>query len=131
MHQNEATVFEADMFIHCPHLYAFQRYLFEDTSDDPTIRFGIKSPSLYRFKVISCLYSAYHALKSEVRGGRINMQSDEWLRRAWSVFADVCKAEAGEPRVHTRAFSLAKFTDFLISGRLPVAASNYLLQTSQ
>ena len=101
-------------YIHCPHLFAFQKFLFlEEFSDDPTIRFGIKDPNTYTFKVISCLFSAYHALKRDVRAGKINVQSDVWLRSAWSVFADVCKAEAGELRVHTRAFSLAKFADFL------------------
>ena len=124
--QNEID--SLDHYIHCPHLFAFQRFLFKDTSDDPTIRFGIKTPSHFGFKVISCLFSAYHALKREIRAGKINMQSEEWLRCAWSVFAEVCKAEAGELRVHTRAFSLTKFTICLITGRLQQDASNSIVQ---
>ncbi len=119
-------------YIQNKQLLSGQRFLQkEDLSDDPTIRFGIKDPNTYTFKVISCLFSAYHALKRTVRAGKINVHSNVWLRSAWSVFAEVCKAEAGELRVHTRAFSLAQFADFLINGRLPVAGSNYLQQTSQ
>jgi hypothetical protein len=114
-------------YIHCPHLFAMQKFLFEDTSDDPCVRFGIKSPDPRSFKVISCLFSAYHALKREVRAGKIDLHSETWLRTAWSLFADVCKAEAGELRVHTRAFSLCKFIDFLVSGRPLPTDSNYLL----
>ena len=119
-------------YIHCPHLFAMQRYLFQHISGDPAVRFGIKSPDILSFKVISCLFSAYHALKRDVRAGKINVHSETWLRSALSLFAEVCKAEAGELRVHTRAFSLAKFVDFLITGSLPQPAPNYLMhQTNQ
>ena len=33
-------------YIHCPHLLALQKYLFQDISDEPRIRFGIKDPSV-------------------------------------------------------------------------------------
>ena len=115
-------------YIHCPHLFAMQRYLFQDISDDPAVRFGIKSPDILSFKVISCLFSAYHALKRDVRAGRINVHSETWLQSAWSLFAEVCKAEAGELRVHTRAFSLAKSIDFLATGSPSLPAPNYLMR---
>ena len=111
-------------YVFCPHLFAFQRYLFGDISDDPLIRFGIKSPGIFSFKVISCLFSAYHALKGEIRAGKIHMHSNHWLKHAWSVFANVCKAEAGGMHLSTRAFSLDQFNDFLITGRLSHPAIN-------
>ncbi len=114
-------------YIHCPHLFALQRFLFSGISENPLIRFGIQTPEIFSFKVISCLFSAYHALKSEVRSGKINMHYQTWLQSAWSVFANVCKAEAGELGVSTRAFSLVKFIDFLITGRLPSPTNNLLL----
>jgi len=111
-------------YVFCPHLFAFQRYLFDDISEDPLIRFGIKSPGIFSFKVISCLFSAYHALKSEIRAGKINMHANSWLKHAWSVFANACKAEAGELHLSTRAFSLTKFIDFLMTGRVSHPAIN-------
>ena len=50
-------------YVFCPHLFAFQRFLFGNISEDPLIRFGMKSPNSDSFKVLSCLFSAYHALK--------------------------------------------------------------------
>jgi len=103
-------------YVFCPHLYMLQKYLFARTSEDPLIRFGIKSPEIFSLKVISCLFSAYHALKGEVRRGKINLHSVSWINCAWSVFANSVKAEAGEMSLETRAFSLPKFIDFLESG---------------
>ena len=74
--------------------------------------------------MISCLFSAYHALKGEIRAGKINMHANSWLQHAWSVFANACKAEAGELHLSTRAFSLTKFIDFLITGRFSHPAIN-------
>jgi len=103
-------------YVMCPHMFAFLRYLFTGISEDPLIRFGIKSPEIFSLKVVSCLFSAYHALKGEVRAGKINLQTVNWLKPAWSVFAEAVKAEAGEMHLVTRAFSLAKFIDFLVTG---------------
>jgi len=89
-------------------MLAFQRYLFEDIADDPLIRFGIKAPEPSNLKVLSCLCSAYHALKGDIRAGKINMHSGSWLNFAWGVFANAFKAEAGEMRLDTRSFWLPK-----------------------
>ena len=84
--------------------------------------------------MISCLFSAYHALKSDIRAGKIRMHQDGWtqpsLRCAWSVFANVLKAEAGDSHVFNRVFSLPKFIVCLCTGRLPLPrhAINDLLQ---
>jgi len=111
-------------YVFCPHMCAFQKFIFDGISNDPLIRIGIKSPCEFSFKVISCLFSAYHALKSDIRAGKIRMQPEGWnqpsLRCAWSVFANVLKTEAGELHVFNRAFSLPKFIDFLCTGRLPL-----------
>ena len=63
-------------YVVCPHMYAFQKFIFDGISDDPLIRFGIESPCIANFKVISCLFSAYHALKSDIRAGNIGMHQD-------------------------------------------------------
>jgi len=103
-------------YVICPHVYAFLGFLFSGVSEDPLIRLGMKSPEIFSIKVISCLFSAYHALKGEVRCGKINVHAVNWLNSAWSVFANALKAEAGEMRLDTRSFSLPKFISFLIPG---------------
>ena len=109
-----------DHYVHCPHLYAFLRYFFEGYSSDPLIRFGLKSPSPSSFKVMCCVFSAYHALKGKIRAGQIKMQRDSetkvLLRQAWSVFADALAAEAGECQLSHYASSLPKFIVFFNSG---------------
>jgi len=123
-------------YVMCPHLFALQKFLFEDTSSDPLVRLCVKSPSLHSMKICSCLYSAYHAVKSSVRSGRISLHGDGLtqpsLQLAWSVFANVAAAEAGELRVFSRAFSLPKFLCLLCVGRLPNGGQpcNYLMQPS-
>ena len=111
-------------YVVCPHMFAMLRYLFISVSDDPLIRLGIKSPEVFSLQVLSCLFSAYHALKSKVRGGRINLHSVSWLNDAWSVFAEVLKAEAGDLRLSSRSFSLPKFINFLVTGRVPDLPGN-------
>ena len=54
-------------YVHCPHLFAIQRYLFEDISEYPIIRFGIKAPGFSNLKVLSCVFTAYHASKGDIR----------------------------------------------------------------
>ena len=91
---------------------------------DPLIRFGIKNPSPEGIKINSCLFSAYHAVKAHARSGTICIQTSDplnncLLRQTWSVFANAFSAEAGELRISTRSFSLAKFINFLCTGELP------------
>ena len=110
-------------YIHCPHLSALQKFLFQDISDEPRIRFGIKDPSVSFLKIIGFAFSAYHALKANYRSGKFSNASDNMtqaqLRKNWSLFAEVLMAEAGEARVHHRAFSLSRFICFLCNGSLP------------
>ena len=105
-------------YIHCPHLFAFQSFLFENVAVDPLIRFGIKRTQTHTLMVLSCLFSAYHALKSEVRSGKTNMHASGWIKNAWSVTANALKAEAGEMRISTRAFSFPKFIRFFTHNRM-------------
>ena len=97
--------------------------LFQDISDEPRIRFGIKDPSVSFLKIIGFAFSAYHALKANYRSGKFSNASDSMtqaqLRKNWSLFAEVLMAEAGEARVHHRAFSLSRFICFLCNGSLP------------
>ena len=107
-------------YVMCPHIYAFQRFLFADISSDPLVRLGIKHPSIQRMQICSCLFSAYHAVKAKVRSGTISVHEDTLtsptLRVIWRVFAEALIAEAGGLRVATRAFSLSKFICCLSSG---------------
>ncbi len=102
------------------------RFLFVDISEDPLVRMGIKAPEIFSFKVLSCLFSAYHALKAEVRCGKIKLHTVNWLNPAWSLFANALKAEAGEMSLETRSFSLPKFVDFLIAGGSPGPPVNFI-----
>jgi len=106
-------------YVMCPHLFAFVSFFFEGTSSDPLIRIGLKAPSISSFKVICCVFSAYHALKAKVRCGQIRLQTDSQtkvvLRQAWSVFAEALAAEAGECQLSHWSFSLPKFVVFLNS----------------
>ena len=119
-------------YVHCPHMFAFQRFLFDNISerpcdqkggvlhksisDDPLIRFGIKGPEFFTLKVLSWLFSAYHALEGDIRSGRIIMHSSGWLNASWSVSAHAIKAEAVELHLATRAFSLPQFMQFILNG---------------
>ena len=118
-----------DHYVHCLHLFAFLRFFFEGYSSDPLVRFGLKSPSPMLFKVMCCVFSAYHALKAKVRCGQIQMQRDSetkvQLRQAWSVFAEALAAEAGECQLSHYAFSLPKFIGFLNSGCTHRSESSY------
>ena len=110
-------------------MYAFQRFLFENISDDPLTRFGIEHAEVSSLKAFSCLFSAYHALKADIRFGRINLHTSGWLDATWSVFANAIKAEAGEMQLATRAFSLPKFMEFVLHGStssLAIRASSHV-----
>ena len=108
------------------------KFLFQDISEEPRIRFGIKDPSISFFKIIGFTFSAYHALKAKYRSGQFRIAPDEMtstqLRLNWSIFAEVLAAEAGEARVFHRAFSMPKFISFLCTGRL---ATNSLHDSDQ
>ena len=111
-------------YVMCPHLFALQRFHFENISECPLVRFGIKSPEQSSLKVISCTFSAYHALKGKVRAGRINLHTLEWRRTSWCVFAEALRAEAGELRLQCRAFSVPHFLNFLVTGRTQAPPAN-------
>ena len=110
-------------YIHCPHLFALQQFLFQDISDEPRIRFGIKDPSVSFWKLIGFTFSAYHALKANHRSGTFSNASygmtHSQLITNWSLLAEVLMAEAGELRVKHRALSLSRLTCFLCCGRVP------------
>ncbi len=100
-------------YVQCSHLFAFCKYLF-NADACPLIRLGIKCPTTLNLKIVSCVFSAYHALKAQVRDGRISMQENtRTFRINWSVFADALAAEAGECHISFVAFSLPKFVSFL------------------
>ena len=75
-------------------------------------------------KVVSCTFRAYHALKDKVRAGGINLQSSEWRRTSWCVFAEALRAEAGEVSLSCRAFSAPQFLQFLLTGGAQASPAN-------
>ena len=91
--------------------------LFQDISEEPRIRFGIRDPSFF-FKMIGFTFSAYHALKAKYRSGQLRIVSDDvtstQMRLNWSVIAEVLAAEAGEAHVFHRAYSMPKFIIFVM-----------------
>ena len=106
-------------YVQCPHLFAFCKYLFNSDAC-PLIRLGIKCPTTLNLKIVSCVFSAYHALKAQVRDGRISMhENTRTIRISWSVFADALAAEAGECHISFVAFSLPKFVSFLTNQNDP------------
>ena len=72
--------------------------------------------------MIACIFSGYHGLRNDLRNHPITLEPGSnvlpppFLRRAWSVFADVVKSEAREMAVQTRQVSLPDlFSAHLIS----------------
>ena len=108
----------------CPHMYALVNFLLEDTSEIPLQRIGLRYPSKKSLIDVACMFSAYHAVKSMVRAGKIPVHEDELptsaLKLAWSVFAETFVAEAGECGRVCASFSLAKFINFKMNGHRPV-----------
>ena len=81
----------------CPHVYAFCNYFFE-ADPCPLCRIGLKAPSIRCLQVLSCVFSAYHALKGHVSAnGELNMQENTGnvIHLHWSLFAQSLSAEAG------------------------------------
>jgi hypothetical protein len=104
-------------YLQCPHLYTLCAYFF-NASQMPFIRIGIMEPELKNLKILACVFSAYHALKGQVRSGLINARTDTGndLHRHWSVFANALAAEAGERNVRFIVFSLPKLLSFIAAG---------------
>ena len=104
-------------YVMCPHMFAFCKYFFKST-DCPLVRLGIKNPTISILKIPACVFSAYHALKGQVRSCTIDLRNDSRTktRECWSVFAQTLGAEAGERDIPFVSFSLPKFISFLSSG---------------
>ena len=85
------------------------KYLIPEVSSDPLQRLGLSNPSPNKFKIVCCMFSAFHGLRAKVNAGTIKMHGSSCtlngdgasLRRAWSNFAQLFSAEAGELSVQT------------------------------
>ena len=98
----------------CPHAYAFCNYFFK-ADPCPLSRLGPKAPTIKSMQVLSCVFSAYHALKGHVRtNGELNMQENTGniIHQHWSLFAQSLSAKTGERDMPHVVFSLPKFIDF-------------------
>ena len=110
-------------YVQCPYIYAIMKFLIPEVSSDPLLRLGLCNPSPYELKSVCCTFSAFHGLRAKVNAGIINLHSETCtsigdgasLRRAWSTFAQLFAAEAGELSVEHQSFSLLKFIAFLVN----------------
>ena len=108
-------------YVHCPHLFALLRYQLQHSSSDPLERLGLINPNHDCLKIVCCTFSAYHAVKAQIRARAIAAPIKETavnsssLRMCWSVFAQTFQAEAGERAIPCRSFSLPQFIRFLAS----------------
>ena len=111
-------------YMQCPYIYAIMNFLIPEVSSDPLLRLGLCNPSPTKLKIVCCMFSAFHGLRAKVNAGIIGEHLDSStsigdgasLRRAWSVFAQLFAAEAGELSIEHRSFSLPKFIAFLVNG---------------
>ena len=112
-------------YVQCPHMYALTKFFIDDTSAEPLYRLGLINPHKQCLKVVCCMFSAYHALKAQIRSKQIAAPTNDHttfhsagaqLRRCWSVFAETFAAEAGEFAIQHRSFSLPQIIAFLASG---------------
>ena len=106
-------------------MYALIRFFIADCSPNPQNRLGLTNPHPSCLKIVCCTFSAYHALKAQIRSGQLSAPINNHvtfsgagaqLRRCWSVFAEAFAAEAGEFAINHRSFSLPKFIAFLTTG---------------
>ena len=56
-----------DHYMQCPHIFALTSFLIPATNSEPLIRFGLMHPCKEQCKVVACIFSGYHAVKSMVR----------------------------------------------------------------
>ena len=63
-------------YIMFPHVFAILGFVPAEVSSNPLVCFGIKDPSIQSMQISSCLFSAYHAVKAQVRAGRIIVHAD-------------------------------------------------------
>ena len=116
-----------DHYMQCKHIFALTSFSIPDTSSDPLIWFGLMHPCKEQCKVVACIFSSYHAVKSTIRetqfasgGQNIDFYCGAALRNNWTLFAQTFGAEAGEMAINTRAFSVPAFLRFLINGGVHV-----------
>ena len=117
----------------CPHLHAFCKFLWADSSDNPLIRLGLAQPCTETLQLQCCVFSGYHAMKRTVRSGELELSDssdlcNRQIWRLWSVFADAYQAEAREHDCNYRRFSLAEFIIFLCNQ--PVASQPMQINSS-
>lgn len=61
---------ELKHYIERPHIFAFSSYFCRSVSDDYVVRLGLSGPNVDTFKHVSCIFSGYHAMRSEVNARR-------------------------------------------------------------
>ena len=91
-----------------------------DVSEDPLVRWGLRSPNSIHFNQIACVFSGYHAIRRLICSRTfqlthiVNYYSSSLYRELWSVFADAFSADARELMMSHRKFPLSSFLGMLI-----------------
>ena len=99
-------------YLQCPRIYATAKFIASDTSDDPLIRCGLCCPSAHSLLIVSCIFTAYHAVKNSVRNGGLSSVSSDFNPN-WCLFASSFHAEAVECRLVSTHFAQNAFQSFL------------------
>jgi len=112
-------------YLQCPHLFALVNFFWSGTSANPLARWGLINPTIQTLNLNCCAFSAYHAVKAQIRmqgtciiNGNDGHVCSSLFRGHWSLFADSFRAEAGERGIQVRPFSLPSFLQFICHNSL-------------
>ena len=98
-------------YLQCPRIFASVCFNIPGTSDNPLIRCGIQNASNNSLLIISCIFSAYHAVKAKIRASGSADHID--FAHYWHLFGQHFNAEAIECGLCDTLYSSAKFESFL------------------
>ena len=108
-------------YIHCPYCFALTSFLIPATSNYPLVRLGLVLPTQSFQLSLSCIFTAYHAVKKSCNS--IHLQdgslTTSQFRHNWEVFASAFLAEAGAMDLQCKAYTFPKFFQFLVNKGCP------------
>ena len=105
-------------YLSCPRIFSIAKFIIPETSELPLVRCGLCMPNKVSLLICATTFTAYHAVKAEIRGF-LNVHSSEELDFAynWHVFAQLFSAVAVEHGLTATLFSADSFNNFLASTR--------------
>ena len=98
----------------CPRIFSIAKFIIPETSELPLVRCGLCMPNKVSLLICATTFTAYHAVKAEIRGF-FNVHSSEELDFVynWHVFAQHFSAVAVEHGLTATLFSADSFNVFL------------------